>query len=226
MNALLLLSGGIDSTTTLAWLVERGKTVTALVFDYGQTLRKEIAVAYGNARRYDTKVTAIHFPMGWMPTRCSILCAHNTPLTVGRSRQQIAQQGTPSSYVPFRNGILLACAVAYGECLGIEDIYCGGNGLDSGNYWDDTRHFADAFTSAARIGTSPNYRPQIHYPMADKTKAEVVVWGLELGVEYANTWSCYQDRDSHCGVCDSCVQRRDALLSSGLDIEGHFRKRG
>ena len=136
----------------------------------------------------------------------------NIPIPVGRSREEILVDGTPLSYVPFRNGIFLAYAVALGEVEGIENIYAGANGLNSGNYWDDTTAFASKFTAAARTGTSQEYNPTIRFPFARWGKKKIVALGKRLGIDYEKeTWSCYVGGKTHCGICDSCVQRMDAL---------------
>jgi 7-cyano-7-deazaguanine synthase len=115
---------------------------------------------------------------------------------------------------------LFAYAVAYGEPRGIETIIGGCNGLLSGNYPDDTAEFGRAFQAAAREGTQPGYYPEIWLPFAHKSKAEVVRIGLQAGVNYGMTWSCYDNGQRHCGICDSCVQRRAAFEPNGLDLEG------
>lgn len=210
-DCVLLLSGGIDSTTVLAELVALGRAPHCLIFDYGQTLVKEVQVARDNAARYGAPSAVLRSCLEQLPGDCSLLQGDVSTISTGRSRNEIAAAGTPGSYVPFRNGIFLAYAVAWGESLGVEEIYCGGNGLDSGNYPDDTEDFALAMTVAARVGTSPQYRPTIRFPNARLTKAQVVANGLSLGVDYDKTWSCYKNDAAHCGQCDSCVQRQHAL---------------
>jgi 7-cyano-7-deazaguanine synthase len=152
---------------------------------------------------------------------CSIL-GGAPPITTHRSLSDINQDPTPSSYVPFRNGIFLAHAVALGESRSIPDIYSGANGLHSGVYPDDTAPFAHAFTKAARIGTSSRYQPCIHFPFAHITKPEIVAKAIKLAVNLKSTVSCYQPTGIvHCGVCDSCIVRQDAMQQHGLTIQGH-----
>lgn len=211
-RAVLLLSGGIDSTTLLYDLVQDGVEVHALTMDYGQTLSKEINTSAQNAHRVGARWLLVPSPLTWLPTTCSILRGgRRTPIPLDRTPEEIAD-GTPPTYVPFRNGVFLALAVAYGESLGIDLVYCGGNGLNSGLYWDDTLDFARAFQEAAREGTAPDYQPRIVYPYANKTKREIVQLGDQLGINYQDwTWSCYQNGVQHCGRCDSCQQRIKAL---------------
>ena len=211
MKSILLLSGGIDSTTLLAKLSTKYDETICLIFMYGQTLEKEIEVAIINAKNYNAKSITVNLPFDFIPANCSLLIKSGIPIPKGRSIAQIREGGTPTTYVPFRNGIFLSYAVAYGESTDIQDIYCGGNGLNSGNYWDDTIQFAEAFNNAANIGTTPQYKPNILFPFAQITKKEIVKEGLKYGVDYSKTWSCYENKTSHCGNCDSCVQRKEAL---------------
>lgn len=217
-DSILILSGGIDSTTTLAELTDRGLRPLCLIFNYGQTLSKEVDVAVANAQRYGAAHHVVDLQMGWIAPGCALLGGAEIP--TGRTRKQIGADGTPPTYVPFRNGIMLSIAAAAAEARRIRPIYCGGNGLDSGNYWDDTFEFAKAMEKAIDAGTDPKWQSRVLFPNANRTKVDVVTIGLTHGVDYSKTWSCYKNDDLHCGECDSCVQRREALAAHGLNIEG------
>jgi len=213
-RAVLLLSGGIDSTVVLAWLRDFDVDVFALIFDYGQSLSKEIEIARANAEVYDAEYVILNTPLDFLKPVCSLVLSRNglvPDIETGRNRGDITRGGMPSSYVPFRNGIFLSYAVAYAESAGIQDIYCGGNGLDSGNYPDDTIEFARAFENAARKGTGFEYCPHIKFPLAEMPKRDVVEMGDQLGVRWQDTWSCYKNGAEHCWECDSCVQRQEAM---------------
>jgi 7-cyano-7-deazaguanine synthase len=220
-DALVLLSGGVDSTTVLARVRSRGFAVITVTFDYGQTLRHELAVAAGNSERYGAVIHyEIPLDLGPAATNCALMAGSSRELPTDRTVEEINQGGTPPSYVPFRNGIFFAYLVGMGESLGIEDIYAGCNGLLSGQYYDDTMEFAAAFTEAARAGTSRNYCPEIHVPYAATDKGRIVAEGLRLGVDYSQTYSCYTNAVPHCGRCDSCQERAVAMAANGLNIEG------
>lgn len=211
-RAILLLSGGIDSTTLLAQLVAEGWRVECLIFDYQQTLKKEVEVAQATAALYGQPCNTVATPLaGLLGGSCTLLGPTDLIVPTGRTLAEIQAGGTPSTYVPFRNGIFLSYAVALGEALGIARIFCGGNGLNSGNYWDDTSFFARQFENAARAGTSPDYKPIIEMPYANIGKGHIVAIGRRLGVDYDRTWSCYKNGAEPCGGCDSCVQRRSAF---------------
>jgi len=221
-GAVILLSGGIDSTTCLARLQNMHlidpEEIVALIFDYGQTLRRELDVAVDNAQKYGAQPKIVRVDLGWMAPECGLLKGNTEAvkgLPKGRGRGQIEDGGTPPSYVPFRNGIFLAYAVGFAEAHGINSIYLGANGLDSGNYWDDRLEFVEAMERAAREGTDPSFHPRICAPFATWPKAKIVDLGRKLGVDYDATWSCYLDGEAHCGECDSCRQREDALWAGG-----------
>ena len=212
-DAILLLSGGIDSTTVLEQLTKQGKKVFCLIFDYKQSLRKEIAVAASNAKRLKQPYKIVSIDLGFAGSRCSLIS--RSKISENRSFEQI-DSATPTSYVEFRNGILLSYAGLFAEVNCINDIYGGFNGLASGQYYDDTLAFIKSFEKAANVGTSPNFKVRIHAPFSTVSKAEIVKIGRKLGIDYErNTWSCYKNGSTHCGKCDSCKQRERALAQGG-----------
>jgi len=220
-TALVLLSGGVDSTTVLRKVRAEGFDVVTVTFDYGQTLSKELSVAASNSDRYGAVIHhEIVIDLGPAAGRCALFKNAKWPLPVDRTPEEIRAGGTPASYVSFRNGIFFAYLIAMGESLGIADIYAGCNGLLSGNYYDDTEEFAAAFSRAARVGTTPDYSPTIHVPFAATDKSWIVAEGLRLGVDYAKTYSCYRNQTPHCGRCDSCKERAAAFAANGLNLEG------
>lgn len=214
-EAILLLSGGIDSTTLLAHLSAEGYKLTCITFDYGQILQKEITLAEHNAKKYRQEWIRLTVDFSFLADVCAILKQSPRSIPTNRTQEEIDEE-TPASYVPFRNGIFLAYAIAYGEAKGIREIFCGGNGLHSGQYPDDTLEFAALFEDAADVGTSPQYHPVINYPFANIPKSHIVSRGQQLGVKFTNTWSCYQNGTYHCGECDSCYQRLKAFNEADL----------
>lgn len=215
-DAVLLLSGGIDSTTALYHLVKAcDKRVYCLIFDYGQSLIKEVEIAANNAKRLQQDYKVIKIDLSFSDSKCSLIS--DTPIATGKTFQQI-DSAVPTSYVEFRNGILLSYAVMFAECHGIHEIYGGFNGLDSGQYYDDTYEFAKAFEVAANAGTSPDYHVQINAPFSKMKKSDIVKLGISLGLDYNNTWSCYQNGEKPCGLCDSCKQRERALKDGGFYV--------
>lgn len=217
-DAVLLLSGGIDSTTCLYGLTSQGKRVMCLIFDYGQTLIKEVEIAINNAKRLGQDYKVIKIDLSFSDSKCSLIS--DNEIANDRSFEQI-DSDIPTSYVEFRNGILLSYAVMFAECHNIHDIYGGFNGLDSGQYYDDTAQFIHAFEIAANQGTKPQYNVSIHAPFANIKKSEIVKHGIKLGVDYSKTWSCYRNGEKHCGRCDSCKQRERALKEGGwYDLQG------
>ncbi len=227
-RAIVLLSGGVDSATVL-WAMAKardaglGPELLALVFDYGQTLVREVAIAQAFAQLVRVECRTVKLELGALESPCSLLGTELGDIPTGRHPKTIKAQGTPSTYVPFRNGILLAYAAAVGEVWGADAILSGANGLHSGLYWDDTSEFAEAFQLAIAAGTSPDYSPEVLFPFAGVSKHELVSFGVRCSVPYHTTYSCYLGGEEHCGQCDSCVQRREAFRPHGLSIDGRER---
>jgi len=217
-DAVVLLSGGIDSTTILRKLTNDGKKVMCLIFDYGQSLIKEVDVAVNNAEREHQDYKILKIDLTFSGSKCSLIS--DTDIATGRTFNEI-DADVPTSYVEFRNGILLSYAVMFAEANDVHDIYGGFNGLDSGQYYDDTLEFINAFEIAANKGTSPHYNVAIHAPFSKMKKSDIVKLGISLGLDYNNTWSCYKNGEYHCEQCDSCKQRFRALKDGGFYVQSN-----
>lgn len=215
-DALVLLSGGIDSTTIMNELTKQGKKVMCLIFDYGQSLIKEVEIAKRNAEEAGADYKVIKIDLGFSGSECSLIS--DSKISKNRTFEQI-DNAIPSSYVEFRNGILLSYAVMFAECHNIHDIYGGFNGLDSGQYYDDTEEFIKAYENAANLGTKPEYSVTIHAPYSKIKKYEIVKRGMGIGVKYEKTWSCYENGEEPCRVCDSCKQRERALELAEYEVK-------
>ncbi|MCP4763930.1 MAG: 7-cyano-7-deazaguanine synthase [archaeon] len=202
------MSGGIDSTTILHELTAQNYKVHCLIFDYGQTLIKEIEYSVNNAKRLNQPYKIIKIDLSFAGSKCSLIS--DKEIQKNRTDEQINAK-TPTSYVEYRNGILLSYAVMYAEVNKINHIYVGFNGLNSGNYYDDTFEFVKSQELSANIGTKPEFTINIHAPYSKIEKWKIVKKGYELNIDYNKTWSCYENNKNHCGSCDSCKQRKKAI---------------
>ena len=209
-NAVVLLSGGLDSATTLVIARRQGFAVHALSFDYGQRHRIELDCAKKLAARYGAAQHVI-LPIELRRFGGSAL---TSDLAVPKDRPlEEMSQGIPSTYVPARNTIFLSFALAWAEVLGADDILLGVNALDYSGYPDCRPEYIAAFQAMANLATKAGVegrqRLTIHTPLIHCTKAEIIRQGLALGVDYALTTSCYDPvADAKaCGRCDSCLLR-------------------
>jgi 7-cyano-7-deazaguanine synthase len=219
-NAVCLLSGGLDSAACLALARRDGFACYALSFDYGQRHRVEldaaarVAAALGAACH---KVMRIELA-GVAP---SALTA-DLPVPKQRSAAEIGA-GIPATYVPARNTIFLACALAWAEALETPDIFIGVNALDYSGYPDCRPEYIEAFERMANLATRAavegRMRVRIHAPLIRMSKAEIVRLGSELGVPFSLTHSCYDPDPAGrpCGQCDSCLLRRKGFEEAGLE---------
>jgi 7-cyano-7-deazaguanine synthase len=219
-KGVVLLSGGLDSTTLLAQALHDGFDVHAMTFRYGQRHASEIDAAKRVARRYAVRDHVIVD----IDLRTFGGSALTTDIDIPKDRdlQAVGRDGIPITYVPARNTIFLSFALAWAEVLGAGDIFIGVNALDYSGYPDCRPEYIAAYECMANLatrggveGTNPVH---IRTPLIDLTKAEIIRKGLALGVDYSVTQSCY-DPDSSgaaCGHCDACQLRLKGFAEAGV----------
>lgn len=213
-KAVVLLSGGLDSATTLALAREAGYACYALSFDYGQRHRCELS----NAARLAKQLGASEHKV----VRLDLGSIGGSALTDENiAVPEHATEGIPVTYVPARNTIFLSIALGWAEVLQAQAIYIGVNAVDYSGYPDCRPEFIAAFEQVARLATKAGVegRPlTIHTPLMSLSKAEIIRRGTALGVDYAMTISCYNpDRQGRaCGRCDACRLRAEGFVQAGL----------
>ncbi len=217
--AVTLLSGGLDSATTAAIARAEGFELYALSFDYGQRHRFELAAARRVAQALGVRRHVV-LPIDLAQFGASALTA-DIDVPKDRSADEM-NAGIPITYVPARNTVFLSLALAYAETLAAADIFLGVNAVDYSGYPDCRPEYIEAFERMANLatkaGVTGELRFKIHSPLITFTKAEIIRRGVELGVDYGLTHSCY-DPDTHgtsCGRCDSCVLRQKGFAEAGL----------
>lgn len=215
-SAVVLLSGGLDSATTLAICVREGFEAHALSFEYGQ--RHEIEVLA--AKRVAASLGAREHRIAQIDLRVFGGSALTDEIAVPKGRDQKDANGIPITYVPARNTIFLSYALAWCEVLGAADIFIGANAVDYSGYPDCRPEFISAFEALASVATKAGVegaRFQIHAPLLAMSKAQIIETGTKLGVDFSLTHSCYDpQRDGlACGQCDSCRIRLEGFHQAG-----------
>ena len=216
--AVVLLSGGMDSATALAWALDREFECHTLAIDYGQRHRielqaaREVSAALGAASHREVTVD--------LRTIGGSALTADLPVPHDRPESEIGE-GVPVTYVPARNTIFLGLALGLAETLGAADLVAGMNALDTSGYPDCRPDFVRAFEAVARVGTKAGYEGtafRIHTPLMALDKAGIVRLGARLGVDYALTHSCYDPTadGAACGACDACVLRRKGFREAEL----------
>lgn len=218
-RAIVLLSGGLDSATTAAIARAEGYDLFALSFDYGQRHRFELEAA----RRVAAAIGVCEHRVVTIDLAQFGGSALTTDVAVPKDRGDDAMHtGIPITYVPARNTVFLALALAYAEVTGAADIFIGVNSIDYSGYPDCRPEFISAFERVANLGTKAGVEGElqfkIHMPLVLLTKAEIIRRGVELGVEYSLTHSCYDpdEQGRACGRCDSCQLRRRGFAEAGI----------
>jgi 7-cyano-7-deazaguanine synthase len=226
-KAVVLLSGGLDSTTTLAIAIDRGFDVFGLTFRYGQRHDVEIAAASKVAAVFKIN-RHIVLPFDLRPFGGSALTS-DIDVPKGRSPKEM-ESGIPITYVPARNTIFLSLALAWAEVLGAGDIFIGVNALDFSGYPDCRPEFIDAFQRVANLATRAavegKQRLTIHAPLINLSKAEIIKQGRALGVDFSLTSTCYDPtpQGEACGECDACLLRLKGFSEIGMEDPALYTK--
>lgn len=221
MKALVLSSGGVDSTTALALAIEKyGKeNVVALSVSYGQKHDKELRAAKAVAEYYGVEQLFLDLSLIFQYSNCSLLQQSDQEIPEESYAQQIEKTGgtTPvSTYVPFRNGLFLSAAASVALSMACSVIYYGAHADDAAGaaYPDCSQAFHDAMNQAIYEGSGKQLR--IEAPFVGKTKADIVALGLKYHVPYQLTWSCYEGKEEPCGKCGTCIDRAKAFAANGV----------
>jgi 7-cyano-7-deazaguanine synthase len=224
-KAVVLLSGGLDSTTVLAMAIAQGYSAYALSFDYGQNHKIELEAAarvakqLGAARHAIVKVDLRSFGGSALTT--------DQPVPKNRDAEAIGH-GIPITYVPARNTVFLSLALAWAETLEATEIFIGVNALDYSGYPDCRPEFIQAFETMANLGTklgTEGHRIRIHAPLSAMTKKDIVEAGTALGVDYGMTITCYDPSATGqaCGECDACLLRLKGFSEAGMSDPTSYR---
>lgn len=220
MKALVLLSGGVDSSTCLGLAKEKyGDEVIALCLSYGQKHSREIQSAEAVASFYNVKLLTMDLAKIFAYSDCSLLQGSKEDIPMASYAEQLAAKpnSVVSTYVPFRNGLFLSTAASIALEHGCEVIYYGPHADDAaGNaYPDCSIEFNNAMAQAIYLGSGNQLR--IEAPFVNKHKKDIVAEGLRLGVPYRLTWSCYCGGQKPCGKCGTCIDRAKAFAANGVD---------
>jgi 7-cyano-7-deazaguanine synthase len=216
-SCVVLFSGGLDSTTALAWALDRYHRVHALTFDYGQRHRVEVSLARKAARRLRVPHAVIKVDLRQIGGSALTDAAIPLPRSANPAERPA---GPPPTYVPFRNGVFIALAAAWAEAKGLRDIVCGFHVADSPDYPDTTPRFVRAMERAVQTGTKAAFgapRPRIVAPLLGSSKTDIIRKGLALGADYSYSVSCYAGAERPCGTCSSCRFRARAWKDIGRE---------
>ncbi len=216
--AVVLLSGGLDSATTLYFAKSKGFKCRCLIFDYGQRHSKEIESAKRIARRVNCPYRVLKINLPWKGS--SLLDKKIRIPDNLRTRELANSQAIPCTYVPGRNIIFLSFALSYAEAIKAGAIFIGAHAQDYSGYPDCRPGFFNAFKKVVSSGTRAGVygkRIQIKAPLINKTKADIIKLGVRLGVPFHLTWSCYKGGRKPCGECDSCYYRIKGFKEAGIE---------
>ncbi|MCH9646345.1 MAG: 7-cyano-7-deazaguanine synthase QueC [Proteobacteria bacterium] len=221
-KAVVLLSGGLDSTTTLAIAKSQGYDCFALSFDYGQKQKSELVAAANVAKNFRVTEHRI-MKISLADIGGSALTDNNIDVP-----DFVESDKIPVTYVPARNTIFLSYALAWAEVLDCQDIFIGVNALDYSGYPDCRQVYIDAFETMANLATKQGIEGQqihIQTPLISLNKAQIIQKGMLLGVDYSKTTTCYQanERGEACGVCDACEYRKLGFLEADIDDPTHYQ---
>jgi len=221
-KAVILVSGGLDSATVLAMAKAEGYECYALSFDYGQRHCAELEAAKNISEVYGAvEHQVLHLDLNQLGGSALTDTSIDVPT--------VMEEGIPVTYVPARNTIFLSMALAWAEILKSDDIFIGVNAVDYSGYPDCRPEYIQAYEKMANLATKVGVEGnvlKIHTPLIDMTKAEIILQGLQKGVDYSLTVSCYaaDDKGRACGECDSCRLRRKGFEDAGVKDPTNYQR--
>lgn len=205
-KCVVVLSGGPDSAVVAYWAKSKGYEMRALTFKYGQIAEREVQHAILLSRKLDIPVKTVDLKsLKGIFVGVTSLCDENIELT---------PEFTQPIVVPFRNAIFLSVAVAYAISICADEVFYGAQASDELFYPDCRKAFYKSFEKTARLGTGTHIR--VKAPLSNLTKAEILELGEGLGVPFGMTWSCYRNKEKHCGKCESCINRKKAFKDAKM----------
>ncbi len=211
--AICLVSGGLDSCVAAAIAMDECDRAAFLHVNYGQRTEKRELKAFNDLADYysikERLVTSIEYLK-------EIGGSALTDKEIEVPENQLSDAGIPVTYVPFRNTHIIAIAVSWAEVIGAGRIYIGATEVDSSGYPDCRKSYFEAYNRLIQEGTRPESKIVIHAPLVDMSKGQVIEAGARLGAPFHLTWSCYQNEDEACGVCDSCLLRLKGFREAGI----------
>lgn len=227
-NAVILFSGGLDSTTALYWAVQEFGQVFPLIFSYSQRHHIEVEMAQRTLARLGLTGSVISLPLKDIVYSALIDTDKDIPSSLAEAKREV---GVPVTYVPFRNGVFLSLAAAYAESRNIFNLVAGFNLIDSPDYPDTTELFTQKMAAAINQGTSAAFTGKpfvIHTPLSSKNKQEIILLGRSLGADYSYSISCYRGEEKPCLRCPSCDIRNTAFQRLGLEdpLVSRLKKEG
>lgn len=206
-NAVILFSGGLDSTTVLYYALSKGYKCRCLIFDYGQKHGKEIKAARKIAKMADCVYSTVKISLPW--SKDSLTNKNKNVPVHGKITKTV-----PSTYVPGRNTLFLSYALSYAQSIGAGAVFIGVNSVDFSNYPDCTPEFIGAYNGVLKALKT---KIKIEAPILNMNKAQIIKLGTKLNVPYQYTWTCYNGYNKPCGKCDSCKLRAKGFKEAKLD---------
>lgn len=222
-KAVVLLSGGLDSTTALYLAKEQGFEVYSISFNYGQRHNKELECAKNIAEKAGVKQ---HIVVNTNMDAWGGSALTDESIEVPEGDEN--RKDIPVTYVPARNMIFLAYAASYAEVVGAQDVFIGVSQVDYSGYVDCREEFIKAMENAINMGTvcavEQGRKIKVHAPFMFMTKTQEIELGMKLGVDYSDTWTCYKGDELPCGECDSCILRIKAFEEAGFQDPLQYKK--
>lgn len=220
--AIVLMSGGMDSTVCASWALKQGYQVCALHVHYGQKTEEREGRAFREICQELDITTTLDIDISHL---AAIGGSSLTDASIAVSKADLQNMEIPTSYVPFRNANLLSIAVSWAEVIGAKTIIIGAVEEDGSGYPDCRKVFFDAFENMIQLGTKPGTHITIQTPLIDLDKAQIVQNGIALNAPLRLTWSCYSGNDKACGICDSCALRLRGFAKAGFEDPIEYEQR-